>query len=219
MKNKFLKFLSTPVGSWLKVALAAFLGEIIYVLVKQRLGVFHITFDIFEAAVTAAVVGTLPVLINYLNPKDPRYGAGKKAISLLLLVLPFSAFAQVQILDSAQQIVIGKVERVLPIGSVSINAYVKNSDTTYTFAYICEGGEDRSASATFKAGARDLDVLYSAFISVLVTGKDVSINLILGSTPIVVTNYIKNNNVRADIKIRESSFLISKEQLNKLFGR
>ena len=57
---------NSPTGSFVKIALAAALGA---------LGSYLATAEVHPlvVALTAAV---LPVVINFLNPQDPRYGKG-----------------------------------------------------------------------------------------------------------------------------------------------
>ena len=66
MKN----FLNTIAGSWLKVFLVA-------VLVKfSDLGgdLFALDLVSLRHLLQAGVIATIPVIINYLNPNDTRYG-------------------------------------------------------------------------------------------------------------------------------------------------
>lgn len=70
------KFLSTPIGSWLKVFVAVILSTWLGELANGHdLFVFDIV--LAKKLVMAAVVSTLPTIINYLNPTDPRYGSNK----------------------------------------------------------------------------------------------------------------------------------------------
>lgn len=62
MKN----FLNTPVGSWAKVFLATVL-----VLVLNHGNIYDLN---WKELANTAVMSFIPVLINYLNPNDPRYG-------------------------------------------------------------------------------------------------------------------------------------------------
>lgn len=69
------KFLSSPIGSFLKVLLAAILSTYLIMLSNgQRL--FSWDRNMVEHLFTAGFVSTIPVLINWLNPKDTRYGVG-----------------------------------------------------------------------------------------------------------------------------------------------
>ena len=74
--KSFQKWLSTPLGSWAKVFLAAFLGQLLYAFLHEGVGIFDLNMDMLEKAVTAALVAVLPVIINALNPQDTRYGKG-----------------------------------------------------------------------------------------------------------------------------------------------
>lgn len=64
-----MKFLNSIYGSWLKVALTAILTMII-----AKGNIYEVT---LEEVISAAVVSVLPIIINYLNPHDPRYGSKK----------------------------------------------------------------------------------------------------------------------------------------------
>ena len=64
-----MKFLNSIYGSWLKVALTAILTMII-----TKGNIYEIT---IAECVSAAVISILPIVINYLNPNDPRYGSKK----------------------------------------------------------------------------------------------------------------------------------------------
>jgi hypothetical protein len=66
-------FFNSPAGSWLKAAIVAILSG---VLIKLQEGA-----DLWNAAslkelLTIAAVSVIPVIINYLNPQDTRYGKG-----------------------------------------------------------------------------------------------------------------------------------------------
>ena len=61
-----MKFLNSIWGSWLKVAITAILTMII-----TKGNIYEIT---LAECISAAVISILPIVINYLNPNDPRYG-------------------------------------------------------------------------------------------------------------------------------------------------
>ena len=69
MKN----FLNTPVGSWIKVFLSAILG---FILTNLLNGVDLFSME-WKSILSGALASVLPVLINWLNPSDPRYGKNK----------------------------------------------------------------------------------------------------------------------------------------------
>lgn len=142
----------------------------------------------------------------------------KKLFFVLAIVLPIMVTAQLRIIDTAQQIVIGQVERVIPIGSVTLTQYIKN-DTTFTLAYKSEGAVDMSTSVSFKAGSTEIEALYNALSSVLVDNRAMTVTLVLGSTPITVSNYVKANVIKCDVKIKGSNFYLTKDQLKKLFSK
>ena len=61
-----MKFLNTMWGSWLKVALTGVLTMII-----AKGNIYEIA---MQDIISAAVIAILPIIINYLNPHDKRYG-------------------------------------------------------------------------------------------------------------------------------------------------
>ncbi len=67
------KFLNSPAGSWVKVFLAAVLG---FVLTNISNGVDVFSID-WKSLLSAGIASVLPVIINWLNPNDTRYGNGK----------------------------------------------------------------------------------------------------------------------------------------------
>ena len=66
------KFLSGPIGSALRIFVAAVLGYI--VLDLQTDGKVSISYDDVSTWIAAAVVVALPVIISALNKHDPRFG-------------------------------------------------------------------------------------------------------------------------------------------------
>jgi hypothetical protein len=64
-----MKFLNSIYGSWLKVALTAILTMII-----TKGNIYEIT---LEEVISASVISILPIIINWLNPNDTRYGTNK----------------------------------------------------------------------------------------------------------------------------------------------
>jgi hypothetical protein len=61
-----MKFLNSIYGSWLKLALTAILTMVI-----TKGNIYEVT---LEECISAAVISILPIIINFLNPHDPRYG-------------------------------------------------------------------------------------------------------------------------------------------------
>ena len=61
-------FLAGPVGSWLRVFVAAAIG--LYLVDLQD---SEITLSVTDYA-TAGAVAVLPIIIAWLNPADPRFG-------------------------------------------------------------------------------------------------------------------------------------------------
>jgi hypothetical protein len=64
-----MKFLNSIYGSWLKVALTAILTMII-----TKGNIYEIT---LEEVISASVISILPIIVNWLNPNDTRYGTNK----------------------------------------------------------------------------------------------------------------------------------------------
>lgn len=61
-----MKFLNTIYGSWIKVFLSAILTMII-----AKGDIFAVS---LKECLSAGVISILPIIINYLNPHDTRYG-------------------------------------------------------------------------------------------------------------------------------------------------
>ena len=61
-----MKFLNTIYGGWVKIFLTAILTMII-----SKGDLFAVT---LKEVVSAGVLAILPLIINYLNPNDKRYG-------------------------------------------------------------------------------------------------------------------------------------------------
>jgi hypothetical protein len=72
MKLSVQAFLNGPVGSFLKVfvavTLGAFLGDL------AGLTEFSDVFSQWQGWFITGLVSAVPILINWLNPADPRYG-------------------------------------------------------------------------------------------------------------------------------------------------
>ena len=64
-----MKFLNSIYGSWLKVALTAILTMII-----TKGNIYEVT---LEEVISAGVISMLPIIVNWLNPHDTRYGTNK----------------------------------------------------------------------------------------------------------------------------------------------
>ena len=64
-----MKFLNSVYGSWLKIVLTAILTMII-----TKGNIYEVT---LEECISAAVISILPIIVNWLNPNDPRYGTKK----------------------------------------------------------------------------------------------------------------------------------------------
>lgn len=68
-----MKNLNTIYASWLKVFIAAVLGAYLIEL-QNGTNLFSWNLDMVESLLTVGVVSLLPIIINYLNPHDTRYG-------------------------------------------------------------------------------------------------------------------------------------------------
>ena len=68
-----MKELNTIYASWLKVFASAVLGAYLIELQNGR-QLFNWTFDMVESLLTVGVVSMIPIIINWLNPADERYG-------------------------------------------------------------------------------------------------------------------------------------------------
>ena len=63
---KMMKFLNSIYGSWVKVFVSAVITMII-----AKGDIFLIS---LKECISAGVISLLPIVINYLNPLDTRYG-------------------------------------------------------------------------------------------------------------------------------------------------
>jgi len=68
-----MKQLNTIYASWLKVFASAVLGAYLIEL-QNGINLFSWDLNMVEKLLTAGVVSTLPIIINWLNPADERYG-------------------------------------------------------------------------------------------------------------------------------------------------
>lgn len=75
-------FTNTIFAAWAKVFIAVFIGEMLFFfLAKKNLFLWDLT--IWQQIISSAIAGTLPVIANYFNPYDPRYGNKKKSVMML----------------------------------------------------------------------------------------------------------------------------------------
>lgn len=73
--EQFLQFLNTVWGSFLKVFVAAVLGQYLVMMTTDpKFQVFHWNKEKSEILAKSGLIGLIPVVINYLNRKDARYG-------------------------------------------------------------------------------------------------------------------------------------------------
>jgi hypothetical protein len=61
-----MKFLNSIYGSWVKIFLSAILTMII-----SKGDIYLIT---LKDCLNAGIISILPIIINYINPNDKRYG-------------------------------------------------------------------------------------------------------------------------------------------------
>lgn len=62
------------IGSWLKV----FLTTVLSLYLATGKGLFDMDFESIKNLVSAGFASLIPVIINSLNPNDPRYGKNKE---------------------------------------------------------------------------------------------------------------------------------------------
>jgi len=72
MKDK-IHFLNTMIGSWLKVFFTVILTQYL----AMGLSIFDLDYNSVKILVSSALASSIPVIINALNPNDPRYGKNK----------------------------------------------------------------------------------------------------------------------------------------------
>jgi len=72
MKNK-PHFLNTMFGAWLKVFFTVILTQYL----AMGLSIFEMDYNSVKILVSSALASSIPVIINALNPNDPRYGKMK----------------------------------------------------------------------------------------------------------------------------------------------
>jgi hypothetical protein len=61
-----MKFLNSIYGSWIKIFLSAILTMVI-----AKGDIYMVT---LKECFSAGVISILPIIVNYLNPHDTRYG-------------------------------------------------------------------------------------------------------------------------------------------------
>ena len=61
-----MKFLNSIYGSWVKIFLSAILTMVI-----AKGDIYMVT---LKECISAGIISVLPIIINYLNPHDTRYG-------------------------------------------------------------------------------------------------------------------------------------------------
>jgi hypothetical protein len=61
-----MKFLNSIYGSWVKIFLSAILTMVI-----AKGNIYSVT---LKECFSAGVISILPIIVNYLNPHDTRYG-------------------------------------------------------------------------------------------------------------------------------------------------
>lgn len=70
------KFLNTPFASWLKVATSAILGYSLVVINDP--GQIFFSYETLKGLGIVCSTAVFPMIINYLNQADPRYGRHKE---------------------------------------------------------------------------------------------------------------------------------------------
>tara|TARA_R110000868_G_scaffold61428_2_gene186642 strand:+ start:422 stop:610 length:189 start_codon:yes stop_codon:yes gene_type:complete len=61
-----MKFLNSIYGSWVKIFLSAILT-----MIMSKGDIYLVT---LKECISAGIISVLPIIINYLNPHDKRYG-------------------------------------------------------------------------------------------------------------------------------------------------
>jgi hypothetical protein len=64
---------ATPLGTWLKVFISAILTQFM-IGIGNGHDLFTWDLEMAKSFLTAGFIAVIPVVINYLNPKDERYG-------------------------------------------------------------------------------------------------------------------------------------------------
>jgi len=78
MKKHFLA--NTPAGSWVKVFISAVLLQFMNGLIEGH-PLFSWDKAMLEKLATAGLVALIPVIINFINPNDTRYGVGEQTVT------------------------------------------------------------------------------------------------------------------------------------------
>ena len=68
-----MKELNSIYASWLKVFASAVLGAYLIEL-QNGVNLFSWNLEMVESLLTVGVVSMIPIIINWLNPADDRYG-------------------------------------------------------------------------------------------------------------------------------------------------
>lgn len=69
-------FLNSAFAGWLKVFISAVLLQVLNSM-TEGYSLFTYDWPMIQKILNAGFVALLPVIINYLNPNDPRYGRTK----------------------------------------------------------------------------------------------------------------------------------------------
>jgi hypothetical protein len=67
------KFFNTMLGSWVKVFITVVLAQYM----AMGISIFDLDIESIKCLLSSGVASLIPVIINYLNPNDPRYGPKK----------------------------------------------------------------------------------------------------------------------------------------------
>ena len=76
---KLTKFLNTAGGSLLKVVITVILGHILLELKSGKTILDIASKENLWSYITVILTSGIPIIINWLNPDDPRYGKQPKA--------------------------------------------------------------------------------------------------------------------------------------------
>lgn len=78
MKELITGFLNSPLGSFTKVLISVLLGHMLIEIQQGKTVMEIINKSNIDNYLTIAAASLLPVAINFLNGKDPRYGMKSK---------------------------------------------------------------------------------------------------------------------------------------------
>ena len=140
---------------------------------------------------------------------------------IFLLLLSSTLTAQVAVNNQGSPRIIGEVRNLgTPIATLSTTP-----DSTYTLKFRDKqfADDDKYQSITFKATPDDIATLYNAFKQVHhssnIKNKSFSLSITLGPTPVTIKNYTYMGVVMCEVVTPSGFFQLTKNQVDKLFGK